>query len=224
MSSSSSRAPYPSPSARAAARARMKERAAAATKQFESTTDSKADIDDSRSMNVVDSTACSRQFPLTTPKKNSQCLSKVPIGPRPLDASSKKYSRESARSPRTFSPSSTPYPPLPSPVQSHRMPSQVVQAKEPHDNRDRPFALPKNRKYRKSSRMGLKLYCGDEDEDAIKRKDEEVDAHSVDDDGRWDTPYIPGSEADNRRYCLTWLQNVPKPGSFQAQDAPPKRE
>jgi hypothetical protein len=224
MSSSSSKAPYPSPSARAAARARMKERAAAATKQIETTTDSKADIGDSRPMNVVDSTACSPQFPLTTPKKNTQCLSKVPIGTRPLDASSKKYSRESGRSPDPFSPPRTPYPPFPSPVQSHRMPSQIVQPKEPHDNRDRPFVLPKNRKYQKSSRMGLKLYCGDEDEDAIKRKDEELDAHSVDDDGQSDTPYMPGSEADNRRYCLTWLRNVPKPGSFQTQDAPPKRE
>jgi len=218
MPSSSSKAPYPLPSARAAAQAEMKERAAAATKQIETTTDSKADIGDSQPMNIANSTAGSPQFPLTTPKGNTQCLSKVPIGPRPFDASSKKYSREPAPPP------STAYPPFPSLVQSHWMPSQVVQAKEPHDNRDRPFALPKNRKQQKSSRVGLRLYRGDEDEDARKRKDEELDAHFVDDDGQWDTPYMPGSEADNRRYCLTWLRNVPKPGSFQAQDAPPKRE
>jgi hypothetical protein len=104
------------------------------------------------------------------------------------------------------------------------MPSQVVQAEEPHVNRDRPFTFPKNRKYRKSSRVGLKLYRGDEDVDAIKKEDEEIDAHPIDDDGQPDKPYIPGSEADNRRYCLTWLRNVPKPRSFQAQDAPTERE
>lgn len=197
----------------------MRERATAAGKHIETTTDSKADIGDSRPMSVVNSTASSPQFPSIIPKRNTQSLSKVPILPHPLDASSKEYSRESARSLDPFSPPSTAYPPFPSLVQSHRIPSQVVQAKEPHDNRDRPFVLPKNRKYQKSSRVGLKLYRGDEDEDGIMREDEEIDAHSVDDDGQWDTPYMPGSEADNRRYCLTWLRNVPKPGSFQAQDA-----
>lgn len=75
--------------------------------------------------------------------------------------------------------------------------------------------------------MGLKLYRGDEEGDAMKKMNEELDRHSVDDDGQWDTPYMPGSEADNRRYCLTWLRNVPKPRSFQTQDpqnAPPEEE
>ena len=226
--SSSSRTPYPSSSARAAARARLRGRAVAAAEQIEATTDSKANIDNYRSMNVVNSTAGSPQFPLTTPKTDTPSFSDVPIELRPLDASaySKEYSSKSARSPNPLSPPSTVYPPLPSLLRSHRMPSeaQIIQAKEPRDNRDRPFALPMHGRSRKSSRVGLKLYRGDEDEDAIKREDEEISAHSVDDDGQWDTPYMPGSEADNRRYCLTWLRNVPKPGSFQTQDAPPKRE
>jgi len=105
------------------------------------------------------------------------------------------------------------------------MPSQLVQANEFDDDRDRPLMLPMDGSYLKSSRMGLKLYRGDDDNLAgMEGNSEGIEQISFDDSDRWDAPYIPGPEADNRRHCLTWLRNVPKPGSFQAQDAPLKQE
>ncbi|KIM39473.1 hypothetical protein M413DRAFT_12080 [Hebeloma cylindrosporum] len=224
MSSSSSKTPHPSPSARAAARARMKKLAAAAVaaKQLETATDSKGDIGDTRPTNIVNSAASNSKYSLATPKTDPENLSKVPIGVHPLDASSTEYSRESARSPHPFSHSSTMYTSPSSPIQPYQIPSQMVQGNGPHDNMDRPFLSPAQN-YRKYSRVGLKLYREKEDEDSIKREDEEIDALSTD-DGELDTPYMPGSEADNRRYCLSWLRNVPKPGSSQLETQSPKRK
>jgi len=134
-----------------------------------------------------------------------------------------EYSRERACNPYSSFPPSTTYPPSSSLHQSQsRMPFQLVRANGFDDNRDRPLMLPMEGSYLKSSRVGLKLYRGDDDDyTGMERAGEGI---SFDNSDRWDAPYIPGPEADNRRHCLTWLRNVPKPGSFQAQDAPSKRE
>jgi len=166
-----------------------------AAKQMDNTTAPKGGIDDYRSMDAVNSTI------------------EYPTGER-------------ACSPYSSFPPSTTYPPSPNLYQSQsRMPFQLVQANGFDDNRDRPLMLPMEGSYLKSSRVGLKLYRGDDDNyTGMERAGEGIEGISFDNSDRWDAPYIPGPEADNRQHCLTWLRNVPKPGSFQVQDAPSKRE
>ena len=173
-------------------------------------------IEDYQSTHAVDSTTIGSHFPLTTKTTPQNSL---PMALRRSDASPKP-----ACSPHSY-PQGTTYTPSPSPVKSRRVPSQLVQEKERNDDGDHPLMLPVHGSYLESSRVGLKLYCGDDDDSiGMGRDGEGIERISFDDSDQWDEPYMPGPEAENRRHCLTWLRNVPQPRSFQAQDAPSKRK